>query len=312
MANFDTTSKKQIETDPQGFVHLCFGFDATDITVLEIITPEQPTVEMHQADSLIKTIYKGNEILVHFEFQVNDSYDPEMSVRMAGYIMRAIEAYRLPVYSNVIYLRPDAGRNDPGRYEQNIEHHNVSIEYRVFRLIDLDGQKILDSKITGLVPFTPLMGHPTDIDADEWLRRCVQVADSIDVPNKAAYLASLSILGNLIYDSQTIMDIILEETMQHASIVEHMAPQAHKLGKAEGLEQGKAEGLEQGKAEGTRKHILEILEIQYGDDTAQDFKPTIESIDDLQRLEKLFRAALQAKNKDEFKKSINDTNENHE
>ena len=28
---------------------------------------------------------------------------------MAGYIIRAIEVYRLPVYSNVIYLRPDAG-----------------------------------------------------------------------------------------------------------------------------------------------------------------------------------------------------------
>ncbi len=265
---------------------------------------------MHQADSLIKTIYKGNEVLVHYEFQVNDSYDPDMSLRMAGYIMRAIEAYRLPVYSNVIYLRPDAGRNDPGRYEQNIEHHNVSIEYRVFRLIDLDGQKILDSKITGLVPFTPLMGHPTDKDADQWLRQCVQVADSIDVPNKAAYLASLSIIGNLVYDSQTITDIILEETMQHPSIVEYLAPQAHESGKAEGLEQGKAEGLEQGKTEGTRKHILEILEIQYGDDIAQDFKESIESIDDLQRLEELFRAALQAENDDEFKKVISETSEN--
>ncbi len=40
MASFDTTSKKQIETNPQDFVHLCFGFEATDITVLEIITPE--------------------------------------------------------------------------------------------------------------------------------------------------------------------------------------------------------------------------------------------------------------------------------
>ena len=60
MANFDTTSKKQIETDPKDFVHLCFGFEAADITVLEIITPEQPTVEMHQADSLIKTIYNDD------------------------------------------------------------------------------------------------------------------------------------------------------------------------------------------------------------------------------------------------------------
>ncbi len=291
MTSFDTTSKKHVETNPEDFVHLCFGFEATDITVLEIITPEQPTVEMHQADSLIKTIYKGNEVLVHFEFQTTDSYDPEMSLRMAGYIMRAIETYRLPVYSNVIYLRPDAGRNDPGRYEQNIEHHNISIAYRVFRLIDLDGQKILDSRITGLIPFTPLMRHPKDIDADQWLKRCMQVADSLDVPNKAAYLGSLAILGNLVYDSQMIQDI-LEEIMQHASIVEHMAPLAH----------------EQGLQEGTRKHILDVLTFQLGDNIAQNFKDSIESINDLQRLEVLFRAALQAENEDEFRQTINKTN----
>ena len=304
MASFDTTSKKQIETDPQDFVRLCLGFEATDITVLEVISPEQPTVEMHQADSLIKTIYNGKEVLVHFEFQTTDSYDPEMSLRMAGYIIRSIEAYRLPVYSNVIYLRPDAGKNDPGRYTQHIEHHNISIEYKVFRLIDLDGQYVLDSRITGLIPFTPLMGRQPDIDADEWLRRCVQVADSIDVPNKAAYLASLLILGNLVYDSQTIMDIILEETMQHAQILEHMAPLAHEQGKAEGIEQGKAEGIEQGKAEGTRKHILEVLALQFGDNTAQDFRSAVESIDDLQRLDILFRAALQAENEDDFRQTI--------
>ena len=86
---------------------------------------------------------------MHFEFQTNDSYDPEMPLCMAGYIIRAIEFYRLPVYSNVLYLRPDAGGNDPGKFEQNLEHHNISIEYQVFRLIDLDGQKILDSRLSG-------------------------------------------------------------------------------------------------------------------------------------------------------------------
>ncbi len=297
MASFDTASKKQIETNPQDFVHLCFGFETTDITVLEIITPEQPTVEMHQADSLIKAMYNGKEVLVHFEFQTTDSYDPEMPLRMAGYIIRAIEAYRLPVYSNVIYLRPDAGKNDPGRYAQNIEHHNISIEYQVFRLTDLDGQKVLDSRFVGLVPFTPLMGHKTDIDADQWLRRCVQVADSMEVPNKAAYLGSLAILGNIVYDSQTILDIISEETMQHPPIVEYVAPQAHEKGFKEGIEQG------------TRKHILEILTLQLGDDIAQNFKASIESIDDLQRLEVLFRAALQAKHEDQFRQAINETSE---
>ncbi len=301
MAIFDTTSKKYVETNAQDFVDLCFGFEATDITVLEIITPEQPTVQMHQADSLIKTVYNGKAILVHFEFQVNDSFDPEMSLRMAGYIMRAIETYRLPVYSNVIYLRPDAGKNDPGRYEQNIKHHNILIEYKVFRLIDLDGQKILDAKLIGLIPFTPLMGHQPDIDADEWFRRCVRVAHSIDVPNKPEYLASLSILGNLVCDSQTIMDIILEETMEHAPIVELMAPHAHKLGKAEGLEEGKAEGLEEGKAEGLeegrinekRTGVLKIVHYRFADksDTVLN---EITAINDLDHLDELFDQVLTA------------------
>ena len=105
---------------------------------------------MHQADSLIKVMHNSREVLVHFEFQTNDSYDPEMPLRMAGYIIRSIEGYGLPVYSNVIYLRPDAGRNDPGKFQQNLENHNISIEYQVFRLIDLDGDNILDSKIVGV------------------------------------------------------------------------------------------------------------------------------------------------------------------
>lgn len=82
---------------------------------------------------------------------------------MAGYIIRAIETYRLPVYSNVIYLRPDAGNNDPGKFGQNLEGHNISIEYQVFRLIEMDGQEILDLKPVGLIPFTPLMKPPADM-----------------------------------------------------------------------------------------------------------------------------------------------------
>ena len=34
MANIDTASKKHVETNPQDFVQLCFGFKETDIEVL--------------------------------------------------------------------------------------------------------------------------------------------------------------------------------------------------------------------------------------------------------------------------------------
>ncbi|MDE0316909.1 MAG: hypothetical protein OXM61_18670 [Candidatus Poribacteria bacterium] len=293
MGSFDTTSKKQVETNPQDFVHLCFKFGLENITVLEVVTPEQPTVEMHQADILIKVLYQGKEVLVHFEFQTTDSYDPEMPLRMAGYIIRAIEVYRLPMYSNVLYLRPDAGVNDPGKFTQNLENHNISIEYQVFRLIEMDGQTILDLKLAGLVPFTPLMKPPADVDAMQWLRRCVQIADSIDVPNKPEYLGSLAVLGNLVYDSQTILDIISEETMQHPPIVEYVAPQAR----------------ERGRKENTRENILEILAFRLQTEVEQTFSPALEAIDDLQRLKQLFQAAMRVETPEEFTQALNENNE---
>ncbi len=292
MASFDTASKKQIETNPQDFVNLCFKFGLTNITVLEVVTPEQPTVEMHQADTLIKVLREGQEVLVHFEFQTTDSYDPKMPLRMAGYIIRAIEVYRLPMYSNVIYLRPDAGNNDPGRFAQNLEGHNISIEYQVFRLIDMDGQEILDLKPVGLIPFTPLMKPPADMNQEEWLRRCVQTADGIDVPNKPEYLGSLAVLGNLIYDAQTILEIISEETMQQPSIVEYVAPQAR----------------EQGAQETTRENILEILAFQLQPEVAETFKSDLESIKDLQRLKQLFRTALRVESPEEFTQALKEKN----
>lgn len=297
MGSFDTTSKKQVETNPQDFVHLCFKFGLENITVPEVVTPEQPTVEMHQADILIKVLYQGKEVLVHFEFQTTDSYDPEMPLRMAGYIIRAIEVYRLPMYSNVLYLRPDSGVNDPGKFTQNLENHNISIEYQVFRLIEMDGQTILDLKLAGLVPFTPLMKPPADIDAVQWLRRCVQIADSIDVPNKPEYLGSLAVLGNLVYDSQTILDIISEETMQHPPIVEYVAPQARERGR------------QQGAQETTRENILEILTFRLQTDVDQTFRPALETIDDLQRLKQLFQAAMRVETPEEFTQALNENNE---
>ena len=299
MANFDTVSKKRVEENPQDFVDLCFQFRSTNILGLKILTPEQPTIEMHQADILIRVELDDQEVLVHFEFQTTDSYDPEMQLRMAGYIIRAIETYRLPVYANVIYLRSDAGNNDPGKFEQHLAGHNISVEYKVFRLITMDGQAILDMKSVGLIPFTPLMKRPADLDGEQWLRRCVQTADAIDVPDKPAYLGSLAVLGNLVYDTPTILEIISEETMQQSDIAEYLAPQAH--------EQGIQQGIQQGSQEVMRENILETLAFQLHPEVAETFKSDLAEIDDLQRLKQLFRAAMRVETAEAFTQALNES-----
>ena len=84
-----------------------------DIQGVKVLDTEQPTVR--RTDSLLHVaLADGEKVLVHHEFQTTDSTDPPMPQRMAAYIGHYIGQYGLPIHSTVIYLRPDAGRHDPG------------------------------------------------------------------------------------------------------------------------------------------------------------------------------------------------------
>ena len=152
MAEFDTIAKHLIHTYPADFAR--FALQRDDIEVVEVLDTEQPTVR--RTDSLLRVRVGGEEALVHHEFQTTDS-KPPMPRRMASYIGHGIGQYGLPIYSSVIYLRPDAGRNDPGHYLQERHGFHVLVQYQVIRLSELDGQRMLDAGHSGLLPFAPLM-----------------------------------------------------------------------------------------------------------------------------------------------------------
>ena len=69
-------------------------------------------------------------------------------------------------------------------------------------------------------------------------------------------------------------------------------------------EQAAAEAHQQGVIENTREKILEALEIRLHPDAARTFKPILEGIDDLQRLNELFRAAIQADSSEAFRQVL--------
>ncbi len=301
MAVVDTISKDYVQEHPDDFANLCIG--DKDFTVLEIITPEQPTIEMHQADVLIKVEVDGREALLHIEFQTTDSYDPPMPLRMGGYIMWIAAKYRLLVYSYVIYIRPDAGKNDPGRFTQDLADHRILIEYKVVRLIDMDGQAVLDSNAVGLLPFTPLMERPAGVDAEAWFRRCVQTAARADVPEPSEYIGSMAILGNLVYDMNMILAIVKEETMYELDIIRHLTEKAT----AEAHQKGIQQGIQQGVQQGVQQSIFEALTLRLQSDAALRFKPALEQIDDPQQLQALLRAAMLANTPEDFQQVLEET-----
>ena len=288
MAEFDTISKHLIHTYPHDFAH--FALPQDDIEVLGVVDTEQPTVEAHRTDSLIHVQVGGEEALIHHEFQTTDSKSP-MPLRMAGYIGRGIAQYGLPIYSNVIYLRPDAGRTDPGYYLQERHGYRVLVQYKVIRLIDIDGQGILAEEHPGLIPFAPLMQRPADVDAEAWLRQCISRAQAVpmDETLKANYLADLAILSGLVYNSETIMTIISEETMYESSVVQYFTEKA--------LEQG----IKRGGRERAIEALLDVLEIRFALAASDPLADRVGAIDDVQRLKQLHRAAIHVPSLEAFK-----------
>ena len=304
MADIDTISKYLIQHYPDHFASFALARD--DIEVIETINTEQHTVETRQTDSFIRVRIGDEEALIHTEFQTTDSTTPPMPRRMAGYIGRAIEHHGLPIYSNVIYLRPNAGRNDLGHYVQERLGYQVLIQYNVIRLIEIEGQRVLDAGHSGLIPFTPLMKPPEGMASEAWLHQCIHTARThpIDRSSRADYLAGMVALSELVYESETISDIIFKEgimdLIRESSLFQSLTQQSRE----ESFEQGREQGIEQGQRKGTLEDILEVLEIRFDLHEADSLSDRIATIDDLQRLKLLLRAAIQVSNLDEFERML--------
>ena len=293
MADFDTISKYLIQRYPADFVRFTLGRD--DIEVLDALDTEQPTVAARRTDSLLRVRLGGKKVLVHTEFQTTDHTDPPMPRRMAGYIGRLVEQYGLLVYAIVIYLRPTAGRRDPGHYSQEPPGHRILIEYQVIRLSEQAGQPILESGPVGLLPFAPLMQPGAGQSPVDWLQACVRAAQAqpLDRSAKADCLAGMSLLSGLVYAPETITAILSQEgimdLIRESSFAQYLTQQARE------------EGIEQGIEQGGREFLLEVLALRFQPEEVQQLAARIGAIDDVQRLKQLFRAAVQVPSLEAFR-----------
>ena len=299
MAEIDTVSKHLIQTYPADFAR--FALQRDDIEDVEVIESEQPIVEVRRTDSLLRVCIDGEDALVHHEFQTTDH--PTMPRRMAGYIGRSIEHYGLPVYAHVFYLRPDAGRRDPGYYLQENPGYQILVQYKVIRLSQLPGQAVLDSGTVGLLPFAPLMQPPAGQAEATWLEQCIARAAAVPLGRavKADFLAGLAILGGLVYNPQTIMAIVSKEHLmdliRESSFAQYLAESARE----EGIEQGIKQGIEQGIEKGIQESIQEVLALRFQPEDMHPLARRIGAIDDVQRLKQLHRAAIQMSSLEAFR-----------
>ena len=214
-----------------------------------------------------------------------------MWARNATYQGHLIGKHQIPVYSNVIYFHPNAGRNDKGFYQYSSHGYEYTLRYKVIRLIDIDGQAVLEMQAPGLLPFTPLMKPPTGMNISQWVQECVNAVSTttVDQQAQADLLCAISLFGSIVHDALLFQRIISEKLMQESKYYQLLR------------EEFIAQGLEQGTRETTIKNTLALLKDKFATDAVNDLIPMLQGITDLQHLEQLHLAAAQVRSLDAFK-----------
>jgi hypothetical protein len=265
-----------------------FVLGEEDVEVIADLDTEQQTVISRQTD-ITKRVRVNNQVaILHVELQLRDSTRKPMWARNAQYQGYLVGKYEMPVYSNVIYFHPTAGRNDTGRYEYSWSGYEYTLRYKVIRLIEVEGQSVLEMQAPGMLPFTPLMKPPAGMGLERWVQACVDTtrAAPVDQATQADLLYATSLFGCVIHDSELYERLIPEELMRESKFYQR---QREKILR-----------------ENTINHISVVLKAKFSADVVNAITPEIQNISDLQRLEELHLAAARVQSIEAFAQMLHE------
>jgi hypothetical protein len=265
-----------------------FVLGEEDVKVIENLDTEQQTPIARQTDITKRIRVSGYEAILHVELQLRDSTRQPMWARNAHYQGYLVGEYQMPVYSNVIYFHPTAGRNDTGRYEYSWSGYEYTLRYKVIRLIEVEGQSVLEMQAPGMLPFTPLMKPPAGMGLERWVQACVDTtrAAPVDQATQADLLYATSLFGCVIHDSELYERLIPEELMRESKFYQR---QREKILR-----------------ENTINHISVVLKAKFSADVVNAITPEIQNISDLQRLEELHLAAARVQSIEAFAQMLHE------
>ena len=265
-----------------------FVLDQDDVEVLEDLETEQQTVIARRTDITKRVRINGDEAILHVELQLRESTDKPMWARNAQYQGYLVGKYEMPVYSNVIYFHPRAGRNDLGGYAYKRNSYEHTNRYKVIRLIEIEGQEILEMQAPGLLPFTPLMRPPAEMDFERWVQTCVDVtrAAPVDQRKQADLLYGIYLFGGVVYDSELFERLVPEELMRESKTYQYLREQILK--------------------ETTIENTLALLTDQFQAEAVNALTPALQRVNDLQKLKQLHLAAAKVPNIEAFAQMLNE------
>lgn len=265
-----------------------FLLDVDDVEVLEHLDTEQQTVIARHTDITKRIRINKHEAILHVELQLRESTDKPMWARNAQYQGYLVGKYQMPVYSNVIYFHPNAGRMDPGGYAYKRNGYEHVNRYKVIQLSKIDGQAILEMQAPGLLPFTPLMKPPAGMDLERWLQQCVDATRfaPVDQRTQAELLYGMYLFGGIVYNSELLEQLVSEGLMQESKTYQLLSEKFAR--------------------ETTIENTLALLERRFAVEAVRALIPALQSVTDSQKLKQLHLEAAEVQNIETFAQMLNE------
>ena len=275
---FDTTTRRLIETDPEGWLAwLGLPVDGP----IETIESDVSTV-LAEVDKVLR-VNGPTPWIAHVEFQA--SHDPLLPLRLLQYHALLLRRHLQPNVSTVVLLRSDAdGADLSGYFEQRgpTGAVTVTLAYEVVRLWERSVDEVLAGGL-GVLPLAPLAAVETD-RVPEIIGRLRERFEREASPSETGELwAATMLLLGLRYDEHEARQILrgargMRESSTYRAILEE--------GRVEGRVEGREEGHEEGRVDEARRFVLRLGARKFGEPDART-AAVLEQIDDLDTLERL-------------------------
>ncbi len=275
---------------------------------------------LHESDLLFSAPLAGHEALIYCLFEHQTREDPVIALRLLRYMVRIWEASLaklpgepLPVILPVVLAQNDCAWKLPSSFaalfdmpDSLSEDVKPFIPDYIFRLVQL-----------AEIPFEAIRGTPAGI----MVLRVMKAERSNSLLDKAVWDESmmarippeifemlLRFMMNADIDTdaveRNIKEIQTPQLKQTAmTLAQKLRQEGLQTGLQTGRQEGRQEGLQTGRLQALRDHVIEALEVRFGE-VPQGLQEEVHALSDEGHLNRLLRTAIQCPSIEAFTETL--------
>jgi predicted transposase YdaD len=261
--------------------------------------------DINQEVKLLKSLrpdmlFKAGDKIFHIEIQAQQ--DKTLPKRMLLYSVGIEEKFGKEPIQIVLFV--GKGNPPPSYFKSEFKF----LKFKVVDLKKIDPDEFLKSDKPEEVVLGVLAGKYRE--KPEVFSKVIRKISKIVKSKKELlkYMEDISFLGSLFDVEIKAEPMPIQIDIRKTLFYKWGEKEGEKRGIVKGLKKGLIKGLKQGKQEGLKEGILGIIQVKFGSSKAKLIKNLLDTVNDINRLEKIKKEVIKAKTWDDFIKVFKNPN----